>query len=210
MTSRINSARFQQRARAKFGTKGDNPVPTVDEAVPVIVLEDYRPEDDFNGGDDVIGLTLAGPGAVAAETAYGVVWNPPNSGVLGIIESLFGSNGANTGQFFWTVTDPAGNAGFARQSILARDARWSADKTISNLANVFALQFWAGTLTAAEQAAYPTSQARLPTFQAPWNIGEVYVIPPGFGFGWTANVANLATAMQFVLRQHAQLQGIRS
>jgi hypothetical protein len=211
MVGGIVNARFQQRARAKFGTKGDNPVPTIKELVPVVVMEEFHPEDDFVGGDDLPFTTFAGLGAVVAETFGSVIWNPIGSGVLGIIEYAQGLNtAATTGLFFWTVTDPAGNAGFNVQSLLGRDARMSNDKSLSRLSG-FGLKFYSGTLTAAEVGAFPLTATRFPTSLFGWAADtESIIIPEGFGFGYFANVQNIAANSMYSGRQHLQPAGLRS
>lgn len=210
MSERVNNARFQQIARGKFGIKGDNPVPTLRDVIPVAIIEDYRPEDFLVGGDDFLFATFFGAGAVALETYASVIWNPPDSGVLGIIEAIDGANtGATTGFFFYTVTDPALNGGLNRGSLLSRDTRMSSNGTITQLSG-FALQFWTGTLTAAELALFPVSAMRFPTALFPHHPGEVYVIHEGFGLGYLSNVQNLAANAAYFGRQHLQPQGVRT
>lgn len=212
MPGRVNNARFQQVARSKFGIKGDNPVPDVGDVVPVAIMEDYRVEDYFVGGDDLGFTTFASIGAVAAETGYAVVWNPPNSGVLGIVEGIGAVVAGNAGLIFATLTDPAGNAGFSQSNMFCRDFR--AAKTLAQISTVIALQFWSGTLTAAEEAAYSKVTVRFPpngtaTF-FPWLMNEYFIVPPGFGLGFSVNVANTLGQIQFSGRQHLQPQGLRT
>lgn len=203
----INSSRFANKVRSMFGFKGDNPVPGIRDIIPVAIVEEQLPEFFYPAGD-WLGCCFSSLGAVAAETFFNVIWNPPGSNVLGIIERVGSVAAGAVGVMFWTITDPAGNTGFARQSIAPRDIRINNANSLTFAG--FALQFWSGTLTAAEVAAYPIASCRFPPSVMPWLAGEFWVVPPGFGFGFTSNTQNLLAQCEYGLRQHIQEAGIRS
>lgn len=205
MDTPININRWQNKVRALLGMRGVNPVPTIDELKPVIVIESDRPEWMWPGGT-ILWQTFGSLAAVAAEVAHFVLWNPPGSGVLGVITG-FRSNGTQgTARWFWTVTDPATNAGFAAGNVALRDAR---AYTMPGFVSGIALRFYLGTLTAAEIAAYAISTAALPQSGAGFvpHDERVIIVPEGFGWGYTRTDVNVAEDVEIIGYQHVQERG---
>jgi hypothetical protein len=85
----INVARFQNKVRALFGVDR-NEVPTLAELLPVLSLEDDRPEWGFAGNEfrfmvrDTAGLTAGG---VGNPSIYALL-NPTNSGQIAVVEAI--------------------------------------------------------------------------------------------------------------------------
>jgi len=209
MPSPININRWQNKVRAMLGLRGENPVPTIAELQQVVVVESDRPEWELAGGSP-LWTSFAQITAVAAETAYAVFWNPPESGTIHIVESFQDNGQFLTSRWFWTTVDPATNAGFVAGNITVRDSRVPAGLLLSQVA----IRLYSGTLTAAEVGAYGISTLFLPTTWAPATISQQdhrpVIIAPGFGFGFTYGAVNVRADIEVSGRQHVIERGVLS
>lgn len=213
MTQPINISRFQNKLRALMGLRGENPIPTIKELLPIVVMESDRPEWEQPGGE-MLWMTFASLAAVAGNTGHYVLWNPPGSGLLQIVTRAWVNQVGTLGSFFWSRVDPTTIAAFIATAVIPRDAR-AFGKT--GFSSPIPMQFYRGSLTAAEIAAYATSgSTRFPAMETtaqtfdPWGPDEVWVVPEGWGFGFQTNQANFASSFQIMGRQHTQERGIPS
>lgn len=83
----INVARWQNKVRAMFGIDGENPIPTLDELLPVAIVEGDRIEREAAGTvvefmGDSQDIAAGGAGNVGQV----VLLNPSNSGVIIALE----------------------------------------------------------------------------------------------------------------------------
>jgi len=83
----INQPRFQAKVRAMFGIDGENPVPSLSELLPVVVIENDRVESMYDGNEfiRINGASLAAAPGFASQVA---LVNPIGSGVLVIVEQI--------------------------------------------------------------------------------------------------------------------------
>lgn len=88
----INVSRWQDKVRAFFGMRGDNPVPTPAELRPVVVVECDRPEWGLSGKENLYSAFLSRAGVVA-EFAYVALLNPRDSGLICVVEGVFPTSG---------------------------------------------------------------------------------------------------------------------
>lgn len=84
----INQVRYQNKVRTMFGTDGDNPIPTLNELLPVVVVENDRFESRFPGNEFsfVGGLSVAAGGA--GNSSNVALLNPTGSGILATVEAI--------------------------------------------------------------------------------------------------------------------------
>lgn len=82
----INVARWQDKVRSMFGIDGENPVPTLDDLLPVAVIENDRLDTHFPGREfHFMGRGFIGAGG-AANPGVIAFLNPTGSGVLATID----------------------------------------------------------------------------------------------------------------------------
>src|SRR6267142_5919528 len=84
----INVNRFQNKVRALFGMRGENPIPTAEELPPTIVLESDRPTMAYPGGELLIWFAQVSP-AIAANRSFVAAVNRPGTGLIVTVDQLF-------------------------------------------------------------------------------------------------------------------------
>jgi len=77
----INVVRFQNKVRGVMGLRGENPIPDLTRLLPVVVIENDRPEYAFAGIELLSGGENVQPASAAQFTFVGVR-NPLDSGVV--------------------------------------------------------------------------------------------------------------------------------
>lgn len=78
-----------------MGLRGENPVPTLSELLPVVVVENDRPEWSFAGLELPWGTGFTNSPAIAGELSYVVVFNPVGSGIVSVVTTVQrGSDGS--------------------------------------------------------------------------------------------------------------------
>lgn len=84
----INQVRYQNKLRAAYGIDGENPIPTVAELVPVVIMEGERFELRFPGNEFsyIGGVAVAAGGAGNASNI--ALLNPTGSGQLVVVEKI--------------------------------------------------------------------------------------------------------------------------
>lgn len=95
----INAGIWQDKVRAMFGLQGGaNPVETIEQLVPVVVVENDRPEFSFAAGEHRYSrMSFIGAGGAGVLSVVGL-HNPPDSGYIAVITRA------------WARCDPAGAA----------------------------------------------------------------------------------------------------
>ena len=83
----INVARFQDKVRAIFGTRGENPIPSLRDLQPVVVIENDRPDWSFAGREVLAGLHGTRT-ATVGQNAYVALRNPVDSGMLVVVKMI--------------------------------------------------------------------------------------------------------------------------
>jgi hypothetical protein len=197
MGSIINVVRFQNKLRALFGIRGENPIPTTDELRAYVCLEDDRPEFGF-AGLEFLGIFTRTQAAVVGQNSYVAIVNPPGSAVLVVVESCVAVPDSNIKSQVVTATAAPFLAGeVASGSPQARDLRIPGG-------NVFAARFSNGS-----NAASP--------FTGPIGLyfnrlidPTKFVIPPGFAVIWEGAAQNAAVSAGVVFRERAQERGLPS
>lgn len=121
----INSSRYQEKVRAILGLSGENPIPTIDELLQVLVIENDRPEWGFAGHETLAGFFVT-QALVAGQFSFVALVNRPSSGMLIVVEAIQSVTDANL--FVTAAGDVAAGAPFlvgetASTSGSSRDSR---------------------------------------------------------------------------------------
>lgn len=87
MPSPINVSRWQQKVRAFFGMRDENPVETPAELRPVVVVENDRPEWGLSGKENYYGDFFTRAGTAAEFTIMALV-NRIDSGIIAVVEEV--------------------------------------------------------------------------------------------------------------------------
>jgi hypothetical protein len=90
----INIRRWQNKVRSIFGFRGDNPIPSIAELLPVVVIENDRPEWGFGGNEFYSGIQRTQAG-ISTQFSHVAIVNPPSTGVLVVIEKVVSTVDAN-------------------------------------------------------------------------------------------------------------------
>lgn len=96
MSEPINVVRFQNKVRAFFGMRGSNPVPTLAELVPGVIVETDRPEWGYAGLEPRWISRNNSSAGVAGQLSSVGIYNPPDSSVLVVVEGLVNSSASSS------------------------------------------------------------------------------------------------------------------
>jgi hypothetical protein len=94
MSSPINVSRFQGKVRGMTGIRGENPIPTLDEFLPVVVVENDRIEFSFAGGE-FLGANGFLQTLIAAQRSFVAAVNRQASGMLAVIDDILADQPAD-------------------------------------------------------------------------------------------------------------------
>jgi len=84
----INVNRFQNKVRALYGIRGENPVPTPEELQPIVVLEADRPTMAYPGGELLLWSAQVSP-AIASNRSFVAAVNRIGTGLIVTVDQLF-------------------------------------------------------------------------------------------------------------------------
>jgi hypothetical protein len=90
--SAINVTRYQTKVRGMTGIRGENPIPTVHDLIPMVVVENERPEFMWTGQEDIGSADGLSQGAIAAQLGYVGLMNLPGSGLIVVVQAVHNSS----------------------------------------------------------------------------------------------------------------------
>lgn len=200
----INVNRWQNKLRALFGIRGDNPIPTIEDLRPAVIIENDRPEFSYAGGE-LLCWVVQGQGVVGGSFSFVGLVNPPNSNNLTVVDQVFSTVEALVfiaGPSDMGAAAPwltgAGGSG----STVARDLRML--RAIGPVAEVPGTQYVIGS-----NVANPWVQA--------YRIGPAIstvpmqvVLPPDTGIILTPIAVTLPITAGFRFRERPQERGVLS
>jgi hypothetical protein len=199
----INVNRWQNKVRAFFGMRGGNPVETLKELVPVVVVENDRIEFRGAGNEWTWGAgTQVAAGGVGNFARVGI-HNPAGSGVIVVVESITICNNTGAslnmqgGSILTETVIVPGVSSLCRP----RDARvfgqQAAGRIVTNNASATAI-----TLAVFDVQVLPATAFT-------WR--DEYVVPPGFILWSGSSVANNASGLiSYCFRERPLERGLLS
>jgi len=207
----INVNRFQNKVRALFGMRGGNPVPTLKDILPTVVLEDDRPEAAFGGGEMLL-CGFAVNLAVVAEQSAVLLRNPPGSGVIDVVSYVVNTASGTDISVWFGNNDPDIIAPpWSSVQGAPRDSRFLGG--VTGLAFSAALIQRAGTLTAAEVTTLTAGAVqidRIGQSSASLIPRRNYVIRPGYYLLLLGVLANFEVRNQWQGYERPQERGLPS
>lgn len=199
----INVVRFAAKVRAMFGMRGENPTPTLKDIVPVVVIENDRPESNYAlGNTEGLRGGVLDSAAVAANNSWGAVYNPVGSGIIGVIEA------------FNIITVVA--AGRAQVAVIGAQQAAFATIVAAGAASLFGRDTRLHTPTIQVGGLKTSFGATLGALSTPmWDLedGEYawpVVLGPGSALLFTNVTINERLEVSILARERAQERGIGS
>lgn len=209
MSSPINVVRWQNKLRAMLGVRGENPVPSVAELVPVIVVEEDRPEWGYAGQERRFATANLSQGGFGGEFGYIVLINPVGTGIVATVECVCNTTSFQGAILKLGALDPVTEAEFvARATVTAGlDSREHDGTTMPNSALVTSVGTIAGALPRNPHYFLGLGAANQPAPSSYTDFGYRAILAPGSWLAIEGAVVATAISGWFRYRERAQERG---